>query len=74
MILMQMKLKLMVKLMDLQQKKLKLMRMHFEGDVVGESISIEEGANIKIQALTKKEYKNVTLGHQGIFVISIFLY
>ena len=26
----------------------------FEGDVVGESISIEEGANIKIQALTKK--------------------
>ena len=27
---------------------------NFEGDVVGESISIEEGANIKIQALTKK--------------------
>ena len=27
---------------------------NFEGDVVGESISIQEGANIKIQALTKK--------------------
>ncbi len=27
---------------------------NFEGDVVGESISIEEGSNIKIQALTKK--------------------
>jgi len=27
---------------------------NFEGDAVGESIAIEEGSNIKIQALTKK--------------------
>jgi cytoskeletal protein CcmA (bactofilin family) len=27
---------------------------NFEGDVVGESISVEEGSNIKMQALTKK--------------------
>ena len=41
---------------SLSGKKVKINRgCNFEGDVVSESISIEEGANIKIQALTKKE-------------------
>ena len=40
---------------SLTAKRVKINKgCNFEGDVVGESISIEDGANIKIQALTKK--------------------
>tara|TARA_B100000941_G_C28293314_1_gene442650 strand:+ start:52 stop:372 length:321 start_codon:yes stop_codon:yes gene_type:complete len=40
---------------SLAAKKVKINSgCNFEGDVVGETISIEDGANIKIQALTKK--------------------
>lgn len=40
---------------SLSAKRVKINKgCNFEGDVVGESISIEDGANIKIQALTKK--------------------
>ena len=40
---------------SLTAKRVKINKgCNLEGDVVGESISIEDGANIKIQALTKK--------------------
>ena len=45
---------------------------NFEGDVVGESISVEDGSNIKMQALTKKEFNTALILKISIILLIIY--